>query len=827
LAAITLSTMGSSDMFDSVDSMMGSSTAAKEGEALYRAALPTCLEMAEEICEADDIPIIQSAYQMSIEQDCNTLLKNYQSLRATAMDKTKEASALLDMSRLTNFQDRNSADLPTCSKQMMEIMNTEAICGADLGKCLDPTGKYIDPTTGEAILSNDLGNLINAIKRPDPGEKWADKTENSAIIKLLESKKTFVEPAMGNCETIQRAVWDNFVEDALSKIKIAHVRKLEDMRQKCVAVVGQCKSGQAAAIENFDERMLSIFGVVADRSVNDVCEKVQNECGTLITEITKKEEEEQNEQLGNPTGTETGEVGEEWKKGMEDIDLQKTYETILQNCRLVGRECVQQMCQTNESQFGLCNTKDDAQRGRVLDQNLFEKTDEFSDGNHCYNEVLKCIKEADGTNADGTNTEVIKKITEDNFSKDFTNIINATRWPLEQRIGAEAIAKHIWGWCSSKDPNETTNIIEPGDNILNWFAENTGEKNSCYFPGCKDGEATVFARDVDKSNGKWTGQFTQACKTIGTSGYEWCGDSVGNSILDTCESNNTYFADGGEMLTAAKGGVCRGEYAGDKITGIINILFNDPTTNSLFPTGFKTNSGLLTNCCYSKTKDALGNCCDHGMDTSYFDSSPAFTSTTYSNNSVCDRSRACCFGTSGTGRSGSGSANYCKPKGKNNWKYVTSKDTTHLFCMGEFSPGTIKNGINNCTGTYVTVDGSNNGIYRSRLAGGIEKYLNYVYVNTDPSPRKLSHHHKFTIYLPQRDTLVPGWYYDGSDDGAFNSNMAIISRNSPHTVAYCENGFLLHDDYFECCVPSGNVPCPGGTIVENTGYYWKKSSKPK
>ena len=62
--------------FDSVDSLMGASTTSKTGAALYSAALPICREMAAEVCSDEELSIAASGYQMSIEQDCNTVAKS-------------------------------------------------------------------------------------------------------------------------------------------------------------------------------------------------------------------------------------------------------------------------------------------------------------------------------------------------------------------------------------------------------------------------------------------------------------------------------------------------------------------------------------------------------------------------------------------------------------------------------------------------------------------------------------------------------------------------------------------------------------------------------
>ena len=115
LTAISLS-LNEDAAFDNVDSLMGASTTLKTGTALYGAALPVCREMASEVCTPEQLSIAESGYQMMIEQDCNTVKKSYQSQTDNARAKVLENSALLDMSRLSTYQDKNSDDILTCKR---------------------------------------------------------------------------------------------------------------------------------------------------------------------------------------------------------------------------------------------------------------------------------------------------------------------------------------------------------------------------------------------------------------------------------------------------------------------------------------------------------------------------------------------------------------------------------------------------------------------------------------------------------------------------------------------------------------------------------------
>lgn len=140
--------------FDTIDSIGGTDTTAKSGPALYAAAIPICREIANEVCDDDELSLAIGGYQMLIEQDCNTVYKSYVSQADAARTKVFESGALLDMSRLDTYQNKNSDDILTCKRKMLDMLTNSTVCGTDLQQCLDMTGKYIDPTTGNAFLTD-------------------------------------------------------------------------------------------------------------------------------------------------------------------------------------------------------------------------------------------------------------------------------------------------------------------------------------------------------------------------------------------------------------------------------------------------------------------------------------------------------------------------------------------------------------------------------------------------------------------------------------------------------------------------------------------------
>ena len=520
LNAISLS-LNADAAFDSVDSMMGASTTTKSGTELYNAALPICREMAMEVCSQSDLEIAESGYQMSIAQDCNTVEKSYQTQNDQARAKIKESSALLDMSRLNIHQERNSDDILTCKTKMLEMLTDTTVCGTDMSKCLDISGKYIDPTTGQAFLTESLAELQNLITRPAPDQTWTGTQANREFVLFLESKKIYLEPAMENCQDISTYVWDAFIEDALAQIKLAQEAKLQEVSQSCTTLTTQCLDDANKTITDFDARALSIFGVKADVTINEMCSDIKNMCTGLMAAISK------------PAGEKT-----DWTSGMDAIATEKSYATILSTCREVGKNCIIQACTAISGNFGLCEN---------IDTSINRKS--IVSRRACWNEVEQCIRDAGsdtisaimaqekrksdasggdiyqelyGFSRDNTNcgtmsgdicinfdTDITIGYAEDgklllptdkestgykynHYLYDWCRIDATTTWTdLDWEICR--LTEQIWGNCETRPGNEDTprnkiiinNEINPdNETLLSWFARNTNTENE--IDSCRD-----------------------------------------------------------------------------------------------------------------------------------------------------------------------------------------------------------------------------------------------------------------------------------------------------------------------------------------------------
>ena len=497
--------------FDTIDPFTGASTAAKSGTALYSAALPVCREMAAEVCSPDDLAIAEGGYMALIEQDCNSVAKTYQSATQQAKSKVLESSALLDISRLNVHQQNNADDILTCKKKMLEMLTNSTVCGDDMGKCLDITGQYINPETGEAFLGPDLSRLNTLITRPTDGQTWTSAPGNTAFVTFLNSKKKFLAPAMEHCVDIADTVWNAFVEDALSQIKIAQLRKLEDVRQSCTTLSAQCLSDAAESLTDFDARALSIFGVAANTTANAMCERVVSSCTALLN---------------------TADEGGQWYAGIKGIQTDISYSTIRQTCDQVGRACIIQVCTSISGNFGLC-------------ENIDTSINRKSIINHtaCWDQVKQCVADAGADAIDSIFTQngldtdrslyssvynidniifhtnanpaaISTKTTDGNGNNDYVYDICATECgnqysnqTTECRVCR--LAENIWGNCEAAPPTQLSDtgshnrIKVPAQNkttLLYWFAQNTGTDTA--IDNCRDTSCGIgFIAQQDQETG--------------------------------------------------------------------------------------------------------------------------------------------------------------------------------------------------------------------------------------------------------------------------------------------------------------------------------------
>lgn len=579
LNAISLS-LNVDAAFDTVDSLAGASTTTKSGTDLYRAALPVCREMAMEVCAStDDLNIAESSYQMAIEQDCNTVAKSYQTQTDQARAKVFESGALLDMSRLNIYQKRNSDDILTCKQKMLEMLTNSTVCGENLGKCLDTTGRYIDPTTGTAFLTTELANLAELITRPTAGQTWTTAPGNDRFVSYLNSKKTFLEPAMENCQDISDYVWDEFIEDALAQIKLAQEKKLEEMRQSCTTLTTQCLDETADSIAEFDARALSIFGVAADKTVNAMCADIRTACTALM------------ETSGGAT---------DWTTGMTQIAANKTYETILQTCREVGKNCIIQACTSISGNFGLCENIDTSINRKSI----------INPDSECRQAVEECIKSA-GTDTLLAIQQVHPLDANNSFYKEMYGITSAETGIIVPDGATETIQSCI----SSTDKNcvfdKCHGLCTSDKDSVDCYTCRLTERiwGNCEVPPTtqlkEESHHNVIKEPLDGDTGTLLAWFS---KNTGTSDP---------TILDSCRDTTC----GAGYVNSGSGCVLASQMTGDGTECLESKQF--------------TIYGKHTNCCETNTYDASDNCCQGGAKTTAILPTHYFGAPTIAGQSIC------------------------------------------------------------------------------------------------------------------------------------------------------------------------------------------------
>ena len=564
LGAISL-TLNVDAAFDTVDSFMGIDTTTKSGVALYNAALPICHEIAREVCADEEISLAQSGYQMQIEQDCNTVKKSYQAQVDQARAKVFESGALLDMSRLDAYQTRNSDDLLTCKRKMLEMLTDTTVCGTKMEKCLDMTGRYIDPTTGAAFLSVNLADLDNMITRPGVNQTWTSANSSGKFITFLNDRKKYLNTATEHCEDIADTVWDAFIEDALAQIKLAQTAKLEEIRQACTKLTAECLDSAADSIENFDARALSVFGIMADRTANTMCADVQQSCATLLSS--------------------TGDAS--WGTGIHEIATNKTYDAIVSSCTQVGQNCIIQSCKSISGNFDLCDDIDfSPNRHAILERTA------------CWGEVLNCVASA--------GDDAIMAIM-DNLGKTATG---AHKYAFYKELYGNANISPIEDICTanglcSSDPNAECAACRIAERI---------------WGNCEDNPAVIIGESADSQHNRihmpQNGQSTLlswfAINTGTTRMFSNTYQSDARSCVNTrCTADTTYTNNMGQPICLSD------DAAAGNITGEgmycpaphVQIRINDNLTNCCFtnPNAFDTNpmGGTDAPCCVGKLQGDL------------------------------------------------------------------------------------------------------------------------------------------------------------------------------------------------------------------------------
>lgn len=270
---------GFDDMFGSNKRKTGPNMAEMSGQELYNVSNEQCLEIVGDACSSNAIlNMATSSYSILITQDCNLYEKKLDAQRQAIMNTVREAEKMLRDARLEEYRAHNSADVNECLSKVQTAMTMETACGADYKRCMDPTGLYINPSTGDPIYSPLLFKLVEVINLYDPND-----SKNADFDKYLDEKKMFATTALDSCRDIADTVWTEFKRSAVIQIAQAQDEKIEEVKASCVQTMGECYDSQSGALKDFDTTSAQSAGAIAANAARAMCSDKVAACAALYS----------------------------------------------------------------------------------------------------------------------------------------------------------------------------------------------------------------------------------------------------------------------------------------------------------------------------------------------------------------------------------------------------------------------------------------------------------------------------------------------------------------------------------------------------------------
>ena len=254
-----------------------------EGADLYNAAVQQCSQITRESCSGDAMfNLARSAYSILVTQDCNAYEKNINAKKASLEDTVRTAEKYLREARLNEYRAHNSADMNACLTAVESAVRRPNACGENYERCLDYTGLYINPATGEARYSKALFGLNSLIRLDGTADVLGN---NPDFDKFLDDKKAFAESALDTCRGIADDVWMEFKRIALIQISQAQDDKIEEVKDSCVSVMKECYDTQTGALNDFAGDTQSANRAIATVTARGMCKDRVQACAALYGDV--------------------------------------------------------------------------------------------------------------------------------------------------------------------------------------------------------------------------------------------------------------------------------------------------------------------------------------------------------------------------------------------------------------------------------------------------------------------------------------------------------------------------------------------------------------
>jgi len=417
---------GGSSIFSSSSSTTDLS--ALEGQALYNKAHQQCMQLVTESCENNAvISMAVNAYGILITQDCNIYEKRVNSQREAVEQTVRTAEKYLREARLEEYRAHNSDDVNECLAKVKTAITADGVCGGEYVHCLDPTGQFINVTTGEPHYTPRFFKLADLIKL-DINMGSDVLAQNEQFNSYLESKKKFAASALDSCRDISATVWDEFKRSAIIEIAQAQEAKIEEVKMSCVSTINQCYDSKIKQLKETDTSTAQTTGALSAYAARQLCSDSVTTCAALYGDedgcVVSADGK-----VSNAPGRRCG--LEALLNFVDAVDGNR----IAESCTASIQSYLKKECTPTTGDYGypfLCRTLTETQ--------LQDKIDEFAN-NNC---ALSAI------NADKNASDAMKSQLKKDVERAISDIKEEIEWQLNEICEEELDG---W-WVSTDDTNQ-------------------------------------------------------------------------------------------------------------------------------------------------------------------------------------------------------------------------------------------------------------------------------------------------------------------------------------------------------------------------------------
>ena len=270
-------------MFDTGSKRGGVDMTEMSGKTLYNESNKQCLEIVGDTCSSNAVlNMATSSYTLMINQDCNLYEKKLDTQRQAIQNTVREAEKMLRTARLEEHRAHNSPDVNACLSKVRDAMLMDTACGQNYKRCMDPTGLYISPSTGEPIYKPYFFKLVEVINLYDEND-----SKNADFDKFLDTKKTYANTALDSCRGIADTVWSEFKRSAIIEIAQAQDAKIEEVKNSCVATMGECYDTKSGGLKDLDTTSAQSAGAIAANAARAMCAEKVATCAALFVPSTQ------------------------------------------------------------------------------------------------------------------------------------------------------------------------------------------------------------------------------------------------------------------------------------------------------------------------------------------------------------------------------------------------------------------------------------------------------------------------------------------------------------------------------------------------------------